>query len=70
MIKFNQELQHLKDKKNRLEKEMKNCSCHYGGIENGELTDNICFICPEKRIEVNRISKRIAKIKMKIKNNG
>jgi hypothetical protein len=65
MIKFNQELQHLKDKKYRIEKEMQSCSCHYGGFENGQLTDNICFIYPEKQKEIDRISKRIAKIESK-----
>jgi len=68
MIKFNQELENLKKKKIKIENEIKNCCCNFGGFENGQMTNNVCFICPDRQKEIDRINKRIIKIQNKENN--
>jgi len=67
MIKENQELDHLRLKKQKLDNEIIKCFCQHGGIGLGGFVRQPCPICEDRDKEIERINKRITKIELKVK---
>ena len=61
--KYDSEINGLKNKKDILENEMRNCSCWYGGL--GEDSRQPCFLCPGKIDELNIINARLLVLSIK-----